>query len=172
MRRMKGMLKVMGLVLGLVILFGVSTAHASGYPLGITIQDDGSLGTGNIIVVGKFGSGFTSVSDADNVASAVTSAVSLLGLGSNVQVYPPSLFGSTDADTLKSIVKGGYTNAGYSLYVFLDIKRVASVSSTYGNNIRIDAWAADFGLLPEVGGYAYVTSIEVPESYLAFVSLL
>lgn len=173
MRRLSLMV-VFLLAVSSMFLPAAGTAEASGYPMAIIFNDPS---TGSGIVVGKFGSGFTSVSDANNVASIVGEGIALLGLGSAVSFYSPTQlagFGLSDADALKSLVKGAYVGAGLSLYIFLDIKRTSGVSPSLGNNIRMDIWVADVGALigfPEDGGYLYVTSIEVPEAYLALAAL-
>jgi hypothetical protein len=175
MKRARVLLTCLGLIVG---IFFVTTApaYSSGYPFAAGLASSDTM----VIVVGKFdssASGFT-YAEAEGYSQAVASAVGLLGtLSQGVIILPPSQlasYGLTDADALNQEIKNIYVQSGFSLYIFLDITKVDSVQRQYGRNVRIDVWAADMVPLANsltgdslTGSYLYVTTIEVPETYLS-----
>ncbi len=175
MKKEKVFFACLGLIAGMFFVTAVP-AYSSGYPFAAALISSDT----SVIVVGKFDSsesGFT-YAEAEGYSQAVAGAVGLLGTDSqDVIVLSPSQiasYGYTDADTLKQLIKSAYTQSGFNLYVFLDITKVDSVEPQYGKNVRIDVWLADMvplanGLTGDslTGAYLYVTTIEVPETYLS-----
>lgn len=85
--------------------------------------------------------------------------------------------GVTDADVLKDYIKGVYKAWDFTLYAFIDIKRVTGTAPELGSSMRIDIWVADAASLAHqigltvTGDYLYVVSLEIPEAYLTALSL-
>lgn len=172
---MKGIrLYAVVLMLGiLAVCTGV--ASAAGYPFAVldTSTED------SVIVVGKFasGSGQFTEQEAQNLVQSVVAAVQgTLGSSGGSTIFTPSALkaaGLGDADELKTLVKQNYRAAGFDLYIFLDIKRTAQYATGFGNNIRIDVYAADMASFVDVSApYLYAVSIEAPEMYLSLLSSL
>jgi hypothetical protein len=183
MSMVKRVLRAVVLAVGFVTVLGASSAYASGFPMGVVAGTD-------VVVVAKFGSGFTSLSDAESVTTPVQRALANLNLSSSLQFFTPTQLagvGITDADNLKVLVKNNYAAAGFSTYIFIDISRVsvpAAAGTAFGPyNLRLDLYVADLEtILQNQGvpislpstpdGYTYLASIEVPESYEAMLTFL
>jgi len=161
----------MSTIIGILLLFATA-AFAGGYPFAVL---DTSTST-KIVVVGKFSTQFTQ-QEAQNASAAVISLVQEnLGSSGTTAMYTPNelaSFGVGDADYLKSLVKDNYVAAGFDLYVFVDIKRVAEYVPGFGGNVRIDLFIADMAAALGISAdYLYALSIEAPELYASLFSAL
>lgn len=156
-------------------LIGASTAYSSGIPA----LDAAVMGTTKLIIVTKYDSASYTYAQAEAFSQTVTKllgSVSTLTGSNGIAIghYPPSQvasWGITDADTLKSLVKTYYKSWGFTLYAFIDIKRITSTTApALGPTMRIDIWVADLAaLLKQTGDYLYIASFEIPEAYLTLL---
>ncbi len=177
MRRMKGVLKAAGLVLGLVILLGASAAYADinvGYPMVAAVD---YAGTG-VLIAASFDPNSFSFSDADNISSQLAGLLGLLsGTGASAEILTPSQlksYGYNSFGALDKLLYNNYQSWGWSAYVYLNIYKANGLSS-YGDgkNIAIDVWLADYAsLLGFPGTDLYVGTIETPDVYLSFLGML
>lgn len=165
-------LKTLCIVLALVAV-SFSMANASGIPAAGIMNDPDFP----VIVVMKFGAGFTA-QDAQNSAQLISQAIGLAGqlttAAQSVLFYSPAnlaQLGVTDADVLKTALKGPAAQLGFT-YLFLDMSKKASVEAQYGQNIKVDIWVANDGPAAQLtsglgvtGAYIYIATIEFPENF-------
>jgi hypothetical protein len=86
--------------------------------------------------------------------------------------------GFSSADVLAAYALTHYKNFGAQIYIFLDVSRTQGVAgSQMGGNLRVNVWIGDVvglglsSLFPSVtGNYLYVTSLEIPETFLTLAS--
>ncbi|MBW2148042.1 MAG: hypothetical protein JRI22_13555 [Deltaproteobacteria bacterium] len=172
------MMRLKTVVLGLIVavfVVGAPAVYAAGFPMAATIN----TGEDSIIIVGKFNDSMFTSSEVDELATTINV---LLGLLSDSE-FTVSFFsldflrnlGFGDADALRDFILERYVQAGFDLYIFLDITKRPSVQPTLGTgqSIRIDAFVAGFAALFESSeDFLYVASIEAPEFFLALLGSL
>jgi hypothetical protein len=182
--------KIFSFFLFIFFVFGVSTAHSSGYPALSLLSSSDPTFSYEAIVVAKYEQGSFTSADAENLSQQfngiVQSLVSQIGgdsSNSGIFHFTPSqlaTYGYTDADALKDYIKNNYVAAKIPLYIFLDVSRTPAVSPALGNNIRADVWIdngdflkymlGDMGIfnqLGDIGDYFYFGSLEFPEKFLS-----
>ncbi|MFI5295138.1 MAG: hypothetical protein ACHQ0Y_08965 [Thermodesulfovibrionales bacterium] len=175
------------------LIMGVSMAYAdpapsAGYPAVSFLSAQLGAQPLQIGVVSKFEAGSFTQAEAESMSEEVTTIVSTL-LGSTLgtsstlvlskHLTPNQLAakGFSSADVLAAFALTHYKNFGALIYIFLDVSRTQGVAgSEMGNNIRIDVWIGDaanllsgspiLSTLGVTGNYLYVTSLEIPESFL------
>lgn len=172
------------------LIMEVSMAYADpaaspGYP-DVSFLSSPSL---NLGVVGKYEAGSFTQAEAESMSEQVATLVSaalgtVLGTNSTLvlaQHFTPNQMagiGFSSADSLAAYALANYKSYGLQGYVFLDVSRNSGVvGSELGNNIRVNVWLGDaanllsgstiLSTLGVTGNYLYLTSLEIPESFLA-----
>lgn len=176
------------------LIMGVSMAYAdpapsAGYPAVSFLSAQLSGQPLQVGVVSKYEAGSFTQADAENMSEQVAALVSealgtVLGADSTLvlsrHLTPNQLAakGFSSADVLAAYALTNYKNFGAQIYIFLDVSRTQGVAgSQMGGNIRVNVWIGDvagLGLdlstIGVTGNYLYVTSLEIPETFLTFAS--
>jgi hypothetical protein len=149
-----------------MLALGTTTAYSSGYPAAALGTLD--LGSGstpiNYVIVAKFNTGtngFT-LTEAETYSEMVVTAITSLLPSSGVTVFTPNQLTGLDADAARSLVASAYVQAGYEVFVFVDVKKAAAVTVAAGPNMRLDIYAS--GLLDP--SEMYLASVEIPLLYI------
>ena len=154
------------------MLFGNTSAFASGYPIAIITSC--SLNSSQpSIVLGDFasGSGQFTQAEAQNLTTPITTAIQQAlgnsGSSMTVTVLSPDQLTANDADTWKTIVYSNYKSWGFNTYTYVYISKSSVYATGFGPNIRLDFNVADKASLVNVkSAYLYLSSVEFPYMYL------